>query len=134
MPLSTKECAEILQVTDKTIRNYIKSGKISASRDDDNNYIIEESEFYRVFPERKPKEKVTDKSKEAKEEEPPVLKTKIALLEEKNNSLFREIEILKEQLADYKSRESKLMEMANTTTKLLTYSEENKKKKRWFGR
>lgn len=127
MTLSTRQCAEILKVTDKTIRNYIKSGKLSSSRDEEANYVIEESEFYRVFPERKPKENVT-----------PVLEKtsaiEVALLEEKIKSLVRENGLLKDQLEDYKSRESKLLEMANSTTKLLTYNEQNKPKRRWFGK
>ena len=125
MSLSTRKCAEILNVTNKTIRNYIKSGKLSASKDENASYIIEESEFYRVFPERKPKEKITPKLEKTAEIE-------IALLEEKINSLVRENDLLRSQLEDYKSRESKLMEMANSTTKLLTYTAQNKKKKGWF--
>ena len=126
MSLSTRKCAEILNVTNKTIRNYIKSGKLSASKDENSNYIVEESEFYRVFPERKTKEKITPKLEKTAEIE-------MVLLEEKINSLVRENDLLRSQLEDYKFRESKLMEMASSTTKLLTYTEKNKKK-RWFSR
>ena len=42
--------------------------------------------------------------------------------------LTEKVELLSNTIEDYKHRESKLIEMANTTTKLLAYDKENNKK------
>ena len=49
--------------------------------------------------------------------------------------LKEQVRILSEQISEYKTRESKLLEVASSTTKLLAHDKETtKKKKGWFGR
>jgi len=48
--LSTRMAAEIAECSARHIQSLIKKGRLSATRDDGGNYLIDKSEFYRVFP------------------------------------------------------------------------------------
>ena len=48
--LSTRDAAEASGFSLRHIQKLIKGGKLSASMDDGGNYMIDKSEFYRVFP------------------------------------------------------------------------------------
>lgn len=48
--LSLREAAEQTGVSKSTIFRAIKSGRLSASRDDDGNFSIDPAELFRVYP------------------------------------------------------------------------------------
>lgn len=48
--LSTREAAKIAGFSARHIQGLIKKGKLSATRDEGGDYLIDRSEFYRVFP------------------------------------------------------------------------------------
>lgn len=127
MLLSVADCANRSGVTARTIQKYIKQGKLSATRGEDGRYSIDQAEFHRVFPNANVGESETKEDANRREQCEDIKDNEIKYLKE-------QICLLKDQLEDYKSRESKLLEMANSTTKLLTYNEQNKPKRRWFGK
>ena len=49
--LMSREAAEQSGKSHRQIQRLIKNGTLSATRDKSGNYLIEKSEFYRVFPE-----------------------------------------------------------------------------------
>ena len=49
--LMAREAAEQSGKSHRQIQRLIKNGTLSATRDKSGNYLIEKSEFYRVFPE-----------------------------------------------------------------------------------
>lgn len=48
--LTTREASEKSGKSHQQIQRLIRGGKVSAKRDESGNYLIEMSEFYRVFP------------------------------------------------------------------------------------
>lgn len=48
--LSTRDAAEISGFSSRHIQNLITRGNMSATRSHDGRYLIDKSEFYRVFP------------------------------------------------------------------------------------
>ena len=48
--LTTREASEQSGKSHQQIQRLIRGGKLSAKRDESGNYLIEMSEFYRVFP------------------------------------------------------------------------------------
>jgi hypothetical protein len=95
--LMTSEAAKITSKTQRTILNYIKKGKISATKDESGNNMIDPAELYRVFPECHPEFKNKPiESKIEKLETVGILKAQLLAEREKT-------EILSTQLTDIKS-------------------------------
>jgi predicted site-specific integrase-resolvase len=143
MKFSVKECSDKAGVSVKTIHNYIKSGKLSAEKNATGKIVIDSSELYRLFPDMKENESHVKSKTEVQTElhldknlsfefQIDNCKQQIENYKNRESLLQDQITLLKEQLEDYKSRESKLLEMASSATKLLTHTP--KTKKRWFGR
>ena len=51
--MSTREAAKEAGYSPRQLQNYITSGKLSATMGSDGKYLIDRSEFYRVFPDAK---------------------------------------------------------------------------------
>ena len=49
MKLTAAQCAHNANVSKRTIQNYIKNGKLSASRDESGYYVVDESELLRAM-------------------------------------------------------------------------------------
>ena len=122
--LTTAECAKLINVTNRTIQNKIKQGKLSAERDESGNYIIDSSEFLRVFPHATIGENRHEEVREDFKTKCQVLQVKVTMLETQNNWL-------QEQLKEAKEREKKLIDTISNTTKLLEH--DSKKRKRILG-
>lgn len=126
--MSVSECAKALNMTSRAIQGYIKTGKLSASKNERGRYEVDKSEFYRVFPDASVGERERKNDTKRDESTVSVKELEITYLKE-------QVRILSEQISEYKTRESKLLEVASSTTKLLTHDKETtKKKKGWFGR
>ena len=130
--LTTTECATLAGVAPRTIQRKINAGKLSASMGEDGNYTVDAAEFYRVYPNATTKDKSDKKDATVNNNELMECRAEIKRLNDMCRMLTDKVELLSNTIEDYKSRESKLMEMANSTTKLLTYTAQNKKKKGWF--
>jgi hypothetical protein len=97
----------------------IKKGKLSAIRDEAGNYIIDKSEFYRVFPDANAKR--TETKKEALEVEITYLKEMVA---EKS----RQNEFLVQQLQESATEKTALIETLNSNQRLLEHKSKPRKK------
>jgi excisionase family DNA binding protein len=112
--ISAKEASEIAGCSIRKIQKMVKSGVISAQRGGGGKYLIDKSEFYRVFPDRmeRPDAKPV---REPSEQE-------IRLLKEQN-------EFLKEQLQIANEEKKSLLKTLESTQKLI----ELKPRKKFLG-
>ena len=124
-------------VSKRTIQNKITKGTLSATRDVNNNYIIDLSEVLRVYPsancransdfiENECREKINSNSENIIK-----LETENKLLKEQVLMLKEQILIIKDQLNKSEDREKKLLDTVSTTTKLIEH--DKAKKKRFLG-
>lgn len=127
--ISTREAAEIAGCSTRHIQSMIKNGKLSASRGDSGNYLINKSEFYRVFPDAYNKRTL---AKNADENSRIALEKEVQYLKEILIEKNRQNEFLHKQLEVAATEKSMLINTLNSNQKLLEHSSKDKKKK-WLG-
>ena len=112
--ICAKEASEIAGCSIRKIQKMVKSGVLSAQRGEGGKYLIDKSEFYRVFPDRMER---TDANhvRESSEQE-------IRLLREQN-------EFLREQLQVANEEKKSLLKTLESTQKLI----ELKPRKKFLG-
>jgi predicted site-specific integrase-resolvase len=119
--VTTRKAGEITGFSSRHMQNFIKAGKLSATRDENGNYLIDKAELYRLFPHAH-QEKQEEKSKEISRE---ILEAEIKHLREMNS-------FLNKQLETATAEKTMLLETLNSNQKFLEYS--NKwKRKRFLG-
>lgn len=84
--LSLGESARYAGVSKTTIHRSIKSGRLSAHRNDDGTYSIDPAEVFRVFPASKGSETVTAEQS-VTPSEPGITPLEVALLKERIEEL-----------------------------------------------
>lgn len=118
--MSTREAAKEAGYSPMQLQNYITSGKLSATRGSDGKYLIDRSEFYRVFPDAY-KQKSQENTKEISEE---IFLNEIKYLKEMNNFLHKQLETAEKE-------KNYLLETLKSSQKLLEYgSGQTRKAKR----
>lgn len=125
--ISTREAAEALGCTARYIQKLIKNGKLSATRTDGGNYLIDKSEFYRVFPDA-----FVSKRTEANNSETyssHVLEAEIRHLKEMLSEKNKQNEFLCEQLEAAHTEKSVLLNTLSSNQKLLEHQSLPKRKK-----
>lgn len=127
--LSTREAAEIAGYSARHIQGMIKKGKLSAARDDGGNYLIEKSEFYRVFPDAHNKRSDANNGDNGSR---VVLEAEVQHLKEMLAEKSKQNEFLHKQLEVAATEKSMLLETLNSNQKLLEHSS-TKKRKRLLG-
>lgn len=120
--VTTRMASQITGYSSRHIQNFIKSGKLSATKDVSGNYLIDKAELYRVFPECHA-EKSCEKTKEISQE---ILESEIKHLKEMNNFLNKQLEISTNE-------RSLLLETLSSNQKLLEYNRVNIKRKKFLG-
>ena len=133
MTFTGKECATKSGLSPLTIQKHISSGKLSAKRNQDGNYVVDPAEFYRAYPAANIDEKKEKMTANVRDQDIKDRDKEIKHLNEKISLLNKQIDLLAHQLEQSQARENKLLAMADSTTKLLTHEKETKKRK-WFGR
>lgn len=128
--LSTREAAEIAGFSARHIQNLIKKGKLSASRDDAGNYIIDKSEFYRVFPDAHARGTIKNCDDNNSR---IVLEMEVQHLKEMLIEKAKQNEILLKQLDAATTEKAILIETLSSNQKLLEYSGGKAKRKRFLG-
>lgn len=121
--LSTREAADIAGFSARHIQNLIKKGKLSATRDDAGNYLIEKSEFYRVFPDAHTKRTATNNDDNTSR---TILEIEIQHLKEMLIEKNKQNEFLKSQLETASAERTMLIETINSQ-KLIEHSKRKKK-------
>lgn len=115
--MSTREAAREAGYSSRHLQNFITSGKLSATRGSDGKYLIDRSEFYRVFPDAH-KQKSQENAKEISEE---IFLNEIKHLKEMNNFLYKQLETAEKE-------KNYLLEMLKSSQKLLEHSSERAEK------
>jgi excisionase family DNA binding protein len=124
--LSTREAADIAGFSARHIQGMIKKGKLSATRDDGGSYLIEKSEFYRVFPD------AHNKRSSANDDESSsriVLESEIRHLKEMLAEKSRQNDFLHKQLETAMTEKAMILETLSSNQKLLEHSSGKGKKK-----
>jgi excisionase family DNA binding protein len=125
--LSTREAAEITGFSARHIQGMIKKGKLSASRDEGGNYLIDKSEFYRVFPDTHTKRSQANNDNDSTR---IVFEIEIQHLKEMLAEKNKQNEFLHKQLETATTEKTMLLETLSSNQKLLEHS--NKGKRRRF--
>lgn len=125
--ISLKEAAEITGKSKSTISRAIKAGKLSASRDVDNNFEIDPSELERVYPIKLPVASVAKGEKEVVRGAPKRNDDAVAQLvrlQTENDLLKQQIDqergALKDQIDDLRARLDAEAEERRALTRMLT--------------
>ena len=124
--LSTKEAAELAGVDPRTIQGKIKKGRLSATRDEGGNYIIDRAEFYRVYPDA---QHVRSQPKEDDDLSRKMLENHLQHVMEMVKEKSRQIEFLQKQLEISTSEKGLLLETLNSNQKLLEHKSVPKRKR-----
>lgn len=102
MKYTAGQAAKAVGVSTATITRALKSGKISGQKSEDGSWIIDPSELHRVFP-----------LLQVKDRDTPNMQTHETPAEAKENTaLSREVQVLREALADAREDRDKWREMA----------------------
>lgn len=106
MKYTAGQAAKATGVATATITRALKSGKISGQKDSNGAWMIDPSELHRVFP-----------PVSSKEHEKPLMKQDATLYEiderpYESSALQREIQVLRETLADVREDRDKWRDMA----------------------
>jgi excisionase family DNA binding protein len=110
--LDVKQVAEFVGCSTRHIQKMIKGGVLSAYRDKGNKYLIDKSEFYRVFPDLKPRT-----STETSEQED----NQLLFLKEQN-------EFLKEQLEYAHGEKKSLLSALENAQRMIEFKPQKRKK------
>ena len=124
--ISTREAAEISGFSARHIQGMVKKGKLSATRDDGGNYLIDKAEFYRVFPDAH-----TKRSQENNDSSRIVLEAEVKHLQAMLAEKSKQNEFLHKQLETATVEKTMLLETLSSNQKLLEHSKG--KRKRLFG-
>ena len=124
--LSTRMAAEIAECSARHIQSLIKKGKLSASRDDGGNYLIDKSEFYRVFPNAHMARMVT---KSDEQNSRTALEVEVKYLKEMLAEKAKQNEFLHKQLEAANTEKNALLETLTSNQKLLEHTSQKKRKK-----
>lgn len=125
--LSTRMAAEIAGCSARHIQSLIKKGKLSASRDDGGNYLIDKSEFYRVFPDAHTKRSQANNDSDGSR---IVLEIEVQHLKELLAEKSKQNEFLYKQLEAATTEKIILLETLSSNQKLLEHSNGKGKRKR----
>lgn len=128
--LTTKEAAEKVGCSARTIQNMIKKGKLSATRRDDESYIIDASEFYRVFPDAHDQRTVTQITET---DSRTIMELELEHLKEIIKMQKEQIGFLHEQLEFHRIEKSVILDTFNNNQKLLENHSATTKKKKILG-
>lgn len=128
--LSTREAAEIAGFSARHIQGMIKKGKLSAARDEGGNYLIDKSEFYRVFPNAHTKRSHTNNDDESTR---IVLEMEVQHLKEMLAEKNKQNEFLHKQLETATTEKTMLLETLSSNQKLLEHHSGKKKARKFLG-
>lgn len=128
--ISTREAALELGVSSRQIQKLIKSGKLSAERNESGNYLIEKSEFYRVFPEAF---NVRTDEKNSEYNTRTVRDHEIKHLEAMLTEKTQQNEFLQKQLEFATLEKTRLLDTIGNQQRLIEHQSGKKKRKKLFG-
>jgi len=117
--IDAKQAAKLIDSSARHIQQLIKRGTLSASRGKGNKYLIDKSEFYRVFPDLIPRTAAS---------------TREHVREQENNQLLflkEQNEFLKEQLEHASTEKRSLLNALESAQRMIEFKPQ--KRRRLFG-
>lgn len=127
--LTPNQAGVLVGCSGRTLLNYIKSGKLSATRED-GKWYIDKSELFRVFPEAFKRAYGTKDDEEIKKIKESV---EIEFLRKLIGEREELITYLKDQIESSKHEKGQIIEALNSQSRLLEHQQakEEKKKTGW---
>ncbi len=131
--LTARQAAEELGFTTRHIQGLIKRGKLSATRDELGNYLIDKTEFYRVFPNAFKAEQERTGANNHDSISRAVLENEVKNLKDLIQEKEKHNQYLREQLDKCNEKETLILETLNSNQRLLEHQsvpvKKNRKKK-----
>ena len=124
--ISTREAAEISGFSARHIQGMVKKGRLSATRDNGGNYVIDKSEFYRVFPDAHTKR---TQANNGGDNTRTILEMEVQHLKEMLAEKSKQNEFLHKQLETATAEKTMLLETLSSNQKLLEHSSKGKRKR-----
>ena len=135
--LMAREAAEQSGKSHRQIQRLIKNGTLSATRDKSGNYLIEQSEFYRVFPEafnmRHDATSVVKTSQDCRDNKINLLEAMLSEKTRHNEILQKQLEFIGSQLESSTLEKTLLLDTISNQQKLLEHQSGKKTRKKLFG-
>jgi excisionase family DNA binding protein len=138
--LSLREAAEQAGVSKSTIFRAIKSGRMSAAKDDDGNFLIDPAELFRVYPPKAAGEEIARNvptqaetrtmGQDTTVSEAIELRIRNAELEAQLNALKQILEIEKERAQEFKAERDKWAAAMEASQRQITHLAEKQTEKR----
>lgn len=131
--LTARQAAEEIGFSTRYIQGLIKRGKMSATRDELGNYLIDRAEFYRVFPNAFKVEQERTGANYDDSISRAVLENEVKNLKDLISEKEKHNQYLKEQLDKLNEKEVLILETLNSNQRLLEHqsapAKKNKRKK-----
>lgn len=124
--LITKEAAEVSGFSARHIQKLIKTGKLSATKVNSGNYIIDKSEFYRVFPDAHVANTTRMDTNKDDSSSRTALELQMKHLQEINGLLTTQLETANKE-------KGLLLDTLASTQRLLEHDSSKRMRKRLFG-
>ena len=86
--IDAKQAAKLIGCSTRHVQKQIKDGRLSATRDKGNKYLIDKSEFYRVYPDLMVRS-ATNRSESVREQDD----SQVKLLKEENAFLKEQLNV-----------------------------------------
>lgn len=133
----SREAAEQSGKSHRQIQRLIKNGILNATRDKCGNYLIEKSEFYRVFPEafnaRHDTTFAIEESRQCRDNEISHLKAMLSEKTRHNEFLHKQLEFISSQLESATLEKTRLLDTIGNQQKLIEHQSSKKVRKKLFG-
>jgi excisionase family DNA binding protein len=124
--LTTRDAAQLAGYSPRHIQNMIHKGRLSATRDDGGNYLIEKSEFFRVFPAA---HNVRTEEKDDDSTARTMLEIEVEHLKQMLSEKNKQNEFLHKQLELCIAEKAQILDTLSSNQKLLEYSSIKERKK-----
>jgi molecular chaperone GrpE (heat shock protein) len=132
-PLNLNEAAKLCHKSKSTVLEAIRSGRLSASRNDKNEWQIDPAELFRVYPYKVENEQSNSKKVERENRNRTDENLK-EILENERKEREREREQMQATIEDLRKRLDEEAQERRKLTKLLTHQTEQKKENTLFKR
>lgn len=132
-PLNLNEAAKLCHKSKSTVLEAIRTGRLSASRNDKNEWQIDPAELFRVYPYTIQNEQPNSKKVERENRNRTGENLK-EILENERKEREREREQMQATIDDLRKRLNEEAQERRNLTKLLTYQTDQKKENELFKR
>lgn len=121
-----KDIAKLLNITHRHVLNVLARKNISTEKDDSGKYIVQKSEFFRVFPALMNKEISGRDEKSDEDKVMKLMEAKIRHLQEMLDEKKKQNEFLMAQISFGDDKQAKMLDAINSHSRLLEYKETTK--------